>query len=386
LPQVVPGRDSKTMTGNRSTLSLLILVPLFLIQSAVRAQSLEERLRSDINDGRLDDFSRIESAFILSGANHPDSLKVCIDWYRNLVQTLENFRFQMTDRVGSAKKIFAYLHAIWLKKYEFGATTLLDVMNRKTFNCVSGTLLFNLICEDLGWSTDAFETPSHVYTIFNNFTEHVPVENTSPMGFDIMKNLGEYSKYLSQFYPQNQAYKIGLDRLYAYENSNGRLINNTELLGLLAYNRAYFYNKDSDFERAFEYALFAQKFNGDSRSNIDFEINLYYRWGKILYEQGKLEKAFSVCAGGFRRYPEVKDFGNNTHVIFFRILQTQRGWDAVRPFFDAVLELSVLKPEDVPGLRNYLASQESFYAGNGENGKAEEIRRYLEYLSSVSKN
>jgi hypothetical protein len=364
---------------------------ILFLSAALAAQSLEDRLRSDIEDGRLDDFSKIEAAFILSGAEGPDSLEACVRWHEDLVRTIEDFRFQMTDRIGSARKVFGFLHGVWLKKYETGATTLLDVKDRKVFNCVSGTILFNLTCERLGWDTDAFETPSHVYTLFDAIGIKVTVENTSAMGFDIMGNLRAYSQYLAQFYPQNRAIQIGFDRLYAYENSKGRQIDNTELLGLLAYNRAYFCRNQNQFARAFGFVLFAQKFNADSRSNVDFEIDLYNRWGKNLFDRGLYEQAFEVCAGGFRRYPDVEDFGGNTRTIFFQILQSRRDWDSMRPFFDAVFGLAtfgpaVLKREDIPRLERVLKMQEELSTRSGNTGRAGEIHLYLERLAAQSKN
>jgi hypothetical protein len=385
MPRAVFGRLEKALKKKFKYFWLHLTLPVFFF-SAVNAQSLGDKLRADIEDGRLDDFSKIEAAFILSGADQPDSLDAGIRWYQGLVQTLENFRFQMTDRAGSARKVFACIHGLWLKKYETGATTMLDVKNRGTYNCVSGTVLFNLLCESLGWSTEAFETPTHVYSIFDNFGEKITVENTSPMGFDITKNLREYSTTLFQFYPQNRALQIGLDRIYAYENSRGRPIDNTELLGLLAYNRAYFFRKDDDFERAFDFVLFAQKFNGDSRSNVDFEIDLYYRWGKTLYDQGRMDKAFEVCAGGFKRHPEVKDFRNNARAIFFKLLQSEKDWNATRPFFDVILELQIPQTEDAPMLERYLEARESLCVGRGEKEKAEEIRSYRERISSDLKS
>lgn len=361
---------------------------LFLLFAPIlTAQSLEDRLRTDIEDGSLDHFSKIEAAFILSGVDRPDSLEACVRWHEDLVRTLEDFRFQMTDRIGSARKVFGYLHGVWLKKYETGATTLLDIKDRRIFNCVSGTILFNLTCERLGWDTDAFETPSHVYTIFDAIGVRVTVENTSAMGFDIMRNLRAYSQYLAQFYPRNRAVQIGFDRLYAYENSRGRPIDNTELLGLLAYNRAYFCRNQNQFARAYDFVLFAQSFNADSRSNVDFEIDLYSRWGKNLFDQGLYEQAFDVCAGGFRRHPEVGDFGLNTKMIFFQILQSGRDWDSLRPLFDTVFDLadagpSVLKREDFPRLERFLKMQEELSARAGRGERTGEIRLYLERLAA----
>ena len=73
--------------------------------------------------------------------------------------------------------------------YALESTTLADIARNKEYNCVAATILYNIICEDFSWSCEAFETPTHVYTIFNNFRENLIVENTSVMGFDILKNI-----------------------------------------------------------------------------------------------------------------------------------------------------------------------------------------------------
>lgn len=344
-------------------------------------RSLEDSLRLDIEDGRLDAFSKIEAAFILSGVEHPDSLAACAAWHRDIVQTIENFRFQMTDRPGSARRVFAWLHGAWLVRYDATATTLLDVRNRKTYNCVSGTILFNLTCEALGWSTDAFETPTHVYTFFNNYTERIPIENTSPMGFDIMKNLGEYSRFLLQYYPGNRAARIGLDRLFAYENGKGRRINNTELLGLLAYNRAFFARKDSSYDRAWDYVLLARRFNRDSRSNVDFEIGLTFEWGSVLLKRGENRSAFETFAEGFRRFPDIGDLRLNARAAFFRLLQSPQSWHSVRPALDTALDLPAWNRGDLPFIRNRLAA---FLASEKNPAVADEIRAYLEALPGLA--
>jgi len=292
------------------------------------AESLQERLRQDIEDERLDHFTLIEAAFILSGVDHQDSLSHCLRWYHDLLQTIKDYHFDPFDRSGSAAKVFSALHSTWLITYKEQATTLLDIIRSKQFNCVAATILYNLLCQDLGWSTEAFETPTHTYTIFSDFADRLMVENTTPMGFNIMKNLREYSRYLLQFYPDHRAAQIGLDRLYAYENSKGRLISNLELLGLLAYNRAYLAEKKKDYEQAYRFVLLAQKFNRDSRSNINFEINLYYRWGLDLFEGRRFYEAFTVLADGTYRYPQEPSLARNCQAAFINTLsQLQRDGD-----------------------------------------------------------
>lgn len=349
-----------------ANLSALLLLCLLLAHNAPAQYhtDLEKKLAQDIEDYTLDDIAPVEAAFILSGATSQDSLDYYLDWYHQLRQTIEAFNFDSYDRIASASKVFAYLHSSWLLTYKEKATTLLDVVNEKRYNCVAGTILYNLICQDLGWPTEAFETPTHTYTIFPDFGSEITVENTSPIGFDIMHNLQDYSRYLLQFYPKNRAYQIGLDRVYAYENSKGRRINNTELLGLLAYNRAYFANKENRYDQAYDFVRLAQHFNRDSRSNINFEINLYYRWGKQLFDRQDFNKAFQVFAAAANRYWENNDFANNCRMAY-RMAQhanwRNKDWQAFQHLTNDMLDLDLMDEDELKNLRNYMINWLNLY-------------------------
>lgn len=366
----------------KTTLFPLAVLLVFLIPRQAQSiglsdlGNLEQELREDIADGRLDRFSLIEAAFVLSGVTERDSLQRYVAWYDNLVQGLENYHFDPFDRPGSAAKVFSYLHTTWLITYKERATTLVEVVQEKRFNCVAGTILYNLVCQDLGWYTEAFETPSHTYTIFPHFTERIMVENTSPMGFDIMKNLQDYSRYLLQFYPQQQALQIGLDRLYAYENTKGRAINNQELLGLLAYNRAYFARERQDYAKAFEYVQLAQLFNQDSRSNIHFEVGLYYRWGKQLFDAGRFTDAFQVYRAGYERHWQVSDFAANTKVAFLNALRqlwNERRWQESHNLLDQMSRTELLQSDDFLLIRPILQNWAELFLQTGNSAQAAEL-------------
>lgn len=321
--------------------------------------SLLHHLEADIGDGRLDSHPLIEAAFILSGVAQRDSLVFYMKWYEGILEKVRGFRLDAADRIGSASTLFSHLHYEHLLHYKEEATTLLHVVREKRYNCVAGTILFNLVCADLGWNVEAFETPTHVYTILPHYARDIRIENTSPMGFNIMANLRAYSQYLLTYYPQHRAAQIGLDRLYAHENDNGRRINNTELLGLLAYNQAYFAMKQEDFGRAYRYVLLAQKFNRDSKSNVPFEIDLYYRWGKTLYEGGSFRQAFTVYADGFYRYPKIPELGQNTLAAFFHSMRgywLEKNWPESERIVQEVLALEILKGEDETHLQEMLSA------------------------------
>jgi hypothetical protein len=342
-------------------------------------------LEEDIADGYLEEYTKIEAAFILSGVTHPDSLQQYLDWYDQLLAKIKTFSFDFDDQVGSARTVFMYLHSEWLKTYARESTTLADIARNKEYNCVAATILYNIICEDLNWPCEAFETPTHVYTILKNFRQKLIVENTSSMGFDIMKNLKSYSKYLAQYYPQSEVLRIGLDRLYYHENSKGRVINNTELLGLLAYNRAYLARKNKNFRASYEYVLLAQQFNRDSRSNVNFEVGLYYSWGSQLYSKNDYLSAFTVFADGYYRYPDNEDFLKNTFASFYKSLQhnwRRKDWPESARLIEEMIVLEILRERDHQAIKQYLNNWNNYFKIKKDQQFSKQVKRYLDMFST----
>ena len=355
----------------------LFLILLLCRQSYAGKLTLEK----DISDGYLDDYSKIEAAFILSGITDSDSLQIYLDWYDQLMEKIKSFDFDINDPVSSAQTVFMYLHSTWLKTYALESTTLKDIVRKKEFNCVAATILYNIICEDLNWDCEAFETPSHVYTIFKNFGSNLMVENTSSMGFNIMKNLKAYSRFLAQFYPERDVLRIGLDKLYYYENSRGRVINNTELLGLLAYNRAYLAKKNNEFKNAYDYVLLAQQFNRDSRSNIRFEIGLYYAWGKKLFADKNFTASFNVFADAYYRYPENEDFIKNTIAALFQGLQLNwqnKEWPKTAELLDTAQKLEILSEQNRHTIYQLLNNWKIYSGKKGDEIALKNVELYLE--------
>lgn len=363
---------------------LYIFLVIFILPFQVSASSLQDSLASDIGDDRLDHFSLIEAAFIISGAATHQELDENTRWFESILDDIRDKRIiDDFEKVASAEKLFLYLHTTWLNEYQEEATTLLDIRENRKFNCVSATILYNLTCDEFGLNTMAFETPTHVYTIFTNFTENIMVENTTSIGFNIIQNLDNYSRYMARYYPQNQMYRIGLHRLYAYENSKGRRITNLELLGLICYNQAYFSSKENRYADAYEYVLLAQSFNHDSRSNQRFEVNLYYKWGNQLHSGQKYSQSFTVFADAVYRYPDNNDFVNNCLVSFFNALRklwAEKNWQESSRLANEIMELEILNASATNDLAKFMLnwSHHFYLSRQKENGKeAIELQKKL---------
>lgn len=350
---------------------------------------LLQQLETDINDGILHEFSLIEAAFIVSGDTTRESLAQSLRWNDALMREIEEKNIMvLMDQKASAERLFYFLHSTWLKTYQKEATTLLDIQRKRIFNCVSATVLYNLTCEKLGLQTMGFETPSHVYTIFTNFGEYVMVENTTSMGFNIIKNLKNYSQYLMQYFPDKVALQIGLDRLFAYENAKGREINNTELIGLICYNQAYFAAEKHNFAKAYDYVLLAQQFNYDSRSNRAFEVNLYYNWGKFLFDQQNFFDSFTVFADAVYRYKDNSDFKNNCILAFKNTLNQSlrtQNWIQTERCIQEINALNILNPEDFDFQKAILNRWLGFFMHQNQAQNVQRVQQLLEQID-VLKN
>jgi len=188
-----------------------------------------------------------------------------------------------------------------------------------------------------------------------------------------MKNLHGYNKYLLQFYPEQQALNIGLDRIYAYENSKGRKITNTELLGLLAYNRAYFAKEKQDYKTAYNYVLFAQLFNRDSRSNINFEIDLYFKWGIKLFDEQNYPDAFKIFADATYRYPNNENFSKNCKAAFFKSqIQTwqNKNWNSCNQIINEIINIEILTEEELNRLEKILVNWANYFFQSKKKNEA----------------
>ena len=94
-----------------------IILLLIIIQITFAGN---ESLEDDIADGYLDDHTKVEAAFILSGAPS-DSMQYYLDWYNDLLNSVKNFNLEFNDPAEwldsnyTESPIFSSFEGIWEK-------------------------------------------------------------------------------------------------------------------------------------------------------------------------------------------------------------------------------------------------------------------------------
>lgn len=139
--------------------------------------------------------------------------------------------------------IFTKTHQRFLKHYQESAT-FHKMLEKGTYNCLTGTALYALILEDLGFQYEIIETNYHIFLLAETADGRILFESTDPLqGFvsgdaEIQKRIAVYRQNIPV---------MASNRDKTYYRFNVDLFNSIhldEILGLLYYNLAIeAYNK-----------------------------------------------------------------------------------------------------------------------------------------------
>ena len=220
-----------------------------------------------------------------------------------------------------AQFIGYYLHDKVYTAYRLSATTLKEVFETGHFNCLSGTILMNIMLRAFGIEAKAIVLPTHVYTFATLDDRPVEIENTIREGLAISTDKSTQDQF---------------NRLtgFNYKNPNQKkvVINWTETVGLLYSNRAFFNAKNKDYVQAFQNMIKAQVFLANTPSE---QRNLtagylnysYYTYRKKQAPLQEYLKTLSILEEGIERFPQHKDLKGNylagVDIVLGKMIQAQ---------------------------------------------------------------
>lgn len=254
-------------TGNEGTDLLLGL------------SSLEKELFEDARDGRLQQFTLMEAALVASGV--PDRGELT-RWNQRFVALETRAREEITSAQSDrevARSLFNFVHRVVLKSYDRYRVDLLAVLSGGEYNCVSATILYNALLEDLDIPSSAILVPSHVFTLLPFEEGDIEVETTSPSGFDPVRSEEEYRRLLKRYDLDGAVEgpnEAGDRHLFNESRSARQVIDNITLVSLIYTNLAAARLRDGDQTSAFLYVSRAVKLSGGGNrlgSSLDALVN-----------------------------------------------------------------------------------------------------------------
>jgi len=220
------------------------------------ATELERQLFADAEDGRLDEFSLVEAAFIASGVPDRRALGDQLKVYAKLAVAVRDAAEEKDSDYDRARAVFHYLHKSVFKRYGLYAVDLPGVFSRGDYNCVSATILYNALLEELDIESAGVLVPSHAYSLVETERGEIEVETTSPSGFDPLRTEEEYRKLLARYRLQGELYAVEGDVLKpraALINEvagDKRVAGNLTLVAIIYSNVAAARVRDGDSESA----------------------------------------------------------------------------------------------------------------------------------------
>jgi hypothetical protein len=212
----------------------------------------ETQIGDDLEDAvRREDFSELDitdAALIASGFESRASLRGARARFEGLVgPVLEQLR-SVQDPRERARLLLGALHQKGglFGEYDARATTLAEILDRRRYNCVSASVVYNILALRLALDVSAQLLPTHARTMLQlgetPSKQPLVVETTSPEGFDPDTRL--QAAILAQ---------VGgtlADGGRALVPDRGSIVSTLVLIGTVYVNRASIAQEGGDFEGA----------------------------------------------------------------------------------------------------------------------------------------
>ena len=140
------------------------------------------------------------------------------------------------------KKIFSYVHALYLKQYKLKAD-FYEIFESGTYNCVTASAFYALLFDKFDIPYQIKETPQHVFLVAFPETSIIKVETVDPVGgYYIPDEMYKkhYVQYLveQKIIPESDINTKSNNELFDEYYYGKESINITELLALHYYNDA----------------------------------------------------------------------------------------------------------------------------------------------------
>ena len=262
---------------------------------------LEQRLFADAADGRLDEFSLFEAALVASGVDGVEALQSYERQLDGLVRRLRASGTVKGPPRQQAQAVFEFMHRRILRSgYRLNCTDLRAVVDEGRFNCVSASVLFNVLAGRFGLEACGLEVPGHAMSCLILPDGKLEVETTCPRWFQLTHN------------PQEQAEAVrralGRGRGEPPLPGECREVSGVELVATIYYNRGVDLLAAKQFADALSANAKALRLDPKSETSWGNLLAVLNNWAIYLSSSGHYAQAIQLLQQGLQLEPDYKTF------------------------------------------------------------------------------
>ena len=268
---------------------------------------LERELFRDAADGRLTRFSFSNAALIASGVISQLSREVYLSKIEGILKRLKPYLRRNRDYFQRAKLIFLFLHRYYFKRYNLYATDLHVTLNRGEYNCVSSSILYNIVGRIAGLDLRGIEVPDHTFSILYKGLQHIDIETTTPVGFD-SENSREAALVVQR--------QTGFVYIPTRNRAKRREVSVIGQIALIYYNRGVILARQKRFDESTRNYVKALMLDKNLTSAIKNMIANFGNHGNQLSRQGYFREGIRKIQIALKIAPQDKTLRNNLIAVY----------------------------------------------------------------------
>ncbi len=164
-----------------------------------------------------------------------DQVQFSILEYNSLLQSIKDKKDKFSSDQQYLQFIYKYVHRKSLKRYKTYVTLEETLSKSGYYNCLTGTLLYGLILNELGFDITIREFSYHVLLIVNLEDKKVMIESTDPLNGFVVGDIA-VNKRIAAYKAEDSQKKR--NTVYDFTTVIDNEISIEQLVGLHFYNQA----------------------------------------------------------------------------------------------------------------------------------------------------
>lgn len=233
-----------------------------------------QQLIADAQDGHFDEFALLEAALIASEPGDEARLVRCRHVFDQHARSLRNRTRKNGSAYEIAQSVFNYLHTEILKgDYDAGCSDVGRSLEVGDFNCISASVLYHCLADEVQLPVHLVETPGHIFVRFCQ-ERRIQIETT---GSDWAAST-----------------RIGADDDALAGFNSGTRITDVQLVARIYYNRGVEQLRRSAFHKALDATQLSLRLDPHYCEAHDNRLALLNNWAIVHCERGRFERAVEL--------------------------------------------------------------------------------------------